>query len=723
MDISYYKKMEPFWGVWYIDKELGAGSYGRVFKIKRDDFGETYTSALKIISVPNDPSETDSLRTEGMDEDSISKYYETFTSELIKEFSLMAKIKGHSNIVSYEDHMTIKHEDGIGYDILIRMELLTPLNAYLKGNTITEDTIISLGMDICRALEVCSKQNIIHRDIKPENVFVSSLGSFKLGDFGVSRIAENATQGMSVKGTVSFMAPEVFKCQPYNATVDIYSLGIMLYKLSNNNRGPFLPPVPEIITYSDREKAENLRMNGTTLPDSANASKAFMSVIRKAASYDSKDRYQTPTQMREALEALLSHNGKVEAVSDTSEPEKEEVSTLSTGISPNTTDNKPVTQSVNEDFSIISDDASIYELRHMIFETKDNETVRSSLGIEDKPESKKKFTDELREKWSGIPESFQPWAIVLLWLFSLFVAYYMPYIIVIVLLLIADIGAMVINHQCRNNILNNKYYCIRTGLLTVKGKRWFTNINKIKKYLKKRKIVFDDTCNDRLIIHTENSGKVVLYFSSDDSKQLIKITYSGTGNLDEVKKLAGKMDIYEDGILNISVIPDIKKRKTLFYFAYATSSDTVKQGMSCMDSYNGIGLRNNKVLYVNPDLLGMDIYYASKAFMAVGTLSSPNKGQADNEKCCRFTGVEGRNYTLTFKSDKSGTMRLEDVSFASDNIYKEAIAEAADSVYGSSENGSVWKTDRHISYFIESAEAESSMNSKAVKQHVGTLYR
>ena len=51
----------------------------------------------------------------------------TVLKEIINENEIMAQLKGNSNIVSYEDHMIIPHDDGIGYDILIRMELLTPL--------------------------------------------------------------------------------------------------------------------------------------------------------------------------------------------------------------------------------------------------------------------------------------------------------------------------------------------------------------------------------------------------------------------------------------------------------------------------------------------------------------------------------------------------------------------------------------------------------------------
>jgi len=311
MDISYYKKMEPFWGVWYIDKELGAGSFGKVFKIKREEFGKTYYSALKVISLPNDQGEVSSLKAEGMNEQSISDYYESFVMEIVEEYSLMAELKGHSNIVSYEDHFMRQHEDGVGYDVFIRMELLTPLNDYLEKEPFTEKNIIQIGIDICRALEVCGKQNIIHRDIKPENIFVSSFGQYKLGDFGVSRIAEGATQGMSLKGTISYMAPEVYKGQPYNSSVDIYSLGIVLYKLSNNNRGPFLPPAPDTIKHADRDRAENLRMNGTIFPDAVNASPELMAVIRKATAYNSKDRYTSAYEMRMDLEKIVNSESPV----------------------------------------------------------------------------------------------------------------------------------------------------------------------------------------------------------------------------------------------------------------------------------------------------------------------------------------------------------------------------------------------------------------------------
>ena len=95
-----------------------------------------------------------------MDEASVRTYFGSFVQDLVKEFALMSKLKGNSNVVSYENHQVIEHRDGIGWDILIQMELLTPLNKYTSTCTVTRKDVIKLGIDLCRALELCQKYNI-----------------------------------------------------------------------------------------------------------------------------------------------------------------------------------------------------------------------------------------------------------------------------------------------------------------------------------------------------------------------------------------------------------------------------------------------------------------------------------------------------------------------------------------------------------------------------------
>ncbi len=302
MDINYYKQFEPIDGKWYINKELGSGAFGKVFEIERRDFSNI-KAALKVVSIPNSQSEFKSFRDDNfdMDDKSVTSYFYGFVEEFVKEFQVMSRLKGHTNIVSYEDHDVKEKKDGFGWDIFIRMELLTPMNEYFRMNTPRQSDVIKIGIDICKALEVCQKYNIIHRDIKPSNIFVSENGDFKLGDFGVARTLEKTSSGLSKKGTYTYMAPEVYKGEKYNSNVDIYSLGILMYKLLNNNMEPFRMDK----TYSDGEKALAMRMSGEEIPTPSNAEGRLAEIVLKACRYNPKERYESPVQMRTELEKIL----------------------------------------------------------------------------------------------------------------------------------------------------------------------------------------------------------------------------------------------------------------------------------------------------------------------------------------------------------------------------------------------------------------------------------
>lgn len=294
------------WPDWKATKLLGEGSFGKVYEIVRNNFGIEEHCALKVITIPSSPAELQSMRNEGMDDASATEYYKGLVEEFVQEIALMSKLKGNVNIVGYEDYAVIEHKDSIGWDILIRMELLTALPAYIRMHSFTVNDVIKLAIDVCNALEVCHAQKIIHRDIKPDNIFVSQNGDFKLGDFGVARTIEKTVSGLSKKGTYTYMAPEVYKGEPYGTNVDLYSLGIVMYKLLNNNREPFLPPHPEVIKYSDKSNALVRRLNGEMIPPPTNCNEFLSRVILKSVDYKSWERYQLPSQMKADLQAVIS---------------------------------------------------------------------------------------------------------------------------------------------------------------------------------------------------------------------------------------------------------------------------------------------------------------------------------------------------------------------------------------------------------------------------------
>lgn len=68
--------------------------------------------------------------------------------------------------------------------------------------------------------------------MKPQNILISSGGVVKLCDFGFARAMSNNTQVLtSIKGTPLYMAPELVQEKPYNHTVDLWSLGVILYEM------------------------------------------------------------------------------------------------------------------------------------------------------------------------------------------------------------------------------------------------------------------------------------------------------------------------------------------------------------------------------------------------------------------------------------------------------------------------------------------------------------
>ncbi|MCL1918078.1 MAG: serine/threonine protein kinase [Peptococcaceae bacterium] len=305
MRLANLRKYEPLWDAWHIDSLLGKGSYGEVYRAHRDAFGKTHYSAVKIISIPSHESEIRQMRKEGYDDASLRRFFQALLMDLVSEIELMNELRGNSHIVSFEDHKAIEKADGIGWDLLIRMELLTNLSDYAALHPLDLAEVTKLGIHICKALELCAQKNIIHRDIKPDNIFISQYGSYKLGDFGVARKLEHTMSGLSLKGTSSYMAPEVCRGQTYGASVDTYSLGIVMYYFLNRGRTPFLPDFPQIVMPKDREAALQRRMSGADIPALKNVSPAFNALVLKACAYNRDERFASPSEMREALERTL----------------------------------------------------------------------------------------------------------------------------------------------------------------------------------------------------------------------------------------------------------------------------------------------------------------------------------------------------------------------------------------------------------------------------------
>lgn len=296
--MNNYENQIP-WKDWKIVRRLGGGGFGTVYEIERDFYGEEELAAMKVIRIPKEESDLDDDYNSGMTEEEVREKYTYIQNYFSKEYQLMLEFKGHSNIVNCHDFSVVPNPDGPGCALYIRMELLKPLKEVLKTETFSELRIVQLGIDICRALEICERRDVIHRDIKPDNIMMSDFGNFKLGDFGIARTMEK-TMSASMAGTDWYMAPEVAKKMKYGKSVDTYSLGLVLYWLLNDGRLPFVPE-KDRISAKDMQAAYRLRMQGKEIPEPKRGSRQLKAVVLKALSFDREKRYRSGKEMLEAL--------------------------------------------------------------------------------------------------------------------------------------------------------------------------------------------------------------------------------------------------------------------------------------------------------------------------------------------------------------------------------------------------------------------------------------
>lgn len=290
------------WPGWETVRLIGRGSFGAVYEIQRDVLGDVEKAALKVISIPQNASDIDEMYSDGYDDESITSTFQSHLKSIVAEYSLMRKMNGCSNIVNCDDVRYVQHDDGIGWDIFIKMELLTPLTRALPDE-IPEDTVIHIAKDICAALVLCKKHGIVHRDIKPQNIFVSENGDYKLGDFGIAKTVEKTMGGTKI-GTYKYMAPEVYNNQPYGSSADIYSLGLVLYWLLNERRMPFMPLPPAKIKAGMDEDARHRRLSGEQILAPAHGCDELKRIVLKACAYDPKDRYASAAMMLDDLNKL-----------------------------------------------------------------------------------------------------------------------------------------------------------------------------------------------------------------------------------------------------------------------------------------------------------------------------------------------------------------------------------------------------------------------------------
>ena len=126
-------RISQIWPAWHTVELIGRGAYGEVYKAKREIQGETFYSAVKVIQIPREEGEVREMISDGMTSQSIQSYYQSIVKGLMNEIRVLETLKSAGNVVNIEEFEVREREDGIGWEVYIRMELLENLDLYRRN--------------------------------------------------------------------------------------------------------------------------------------------------------------------------------------------------------------------------------------------------------------------------------------------------------------------------------------------------------------------------------------------------------------------------------------------------------------------------------------------------------------------------------------------------------------------------------------------------------------
>lgn len=179
-----------------------------------------------------------------------------------------------------------------------------------RNNPIPLPKVIDIMDQILSAVALAHKHNVIHRDLKPQNILMDKKGNIKIVDFGIA-IALNQstmTQTNTAMGSVHYMSPEQARGSMATKQSDIYSLGIILYKLLTGTV-PFTGENAVAVALKHfQEKIPSLRDKNPTIPQ------PLENVVFKATAKDPRDRYKSVLEMKKDLDTCLDSKRKDEPV-------------------------------------------------------------------------------------------------------------------------------------------------------------------------------------------------------------------------------------------------------------------------------------------------------------------------------------------------------------------------------------------------------------------------
>lgn len=251
----------------YLHESLGSGGMGEVFKGRQISVDRPV--AIKVLNqeLSSDP-----------------KFLERFKHEA----SILAKIDDDRIVeVYYRGEKDDKYYYAMEY-----VEGETLAERIKNEGSLPEDEIIHISIQVAEVLTSAWKHKIVHRDLKPSNIFIKLESKVKVMDFGIAKEkGSDLTQPGVIMGTLEYMAPEQIDSNSVDIRSDIYSLGLVIYKMATGTTPYESDSATTIIWRKMSQKPEPPSL------EKPNMSEGLEAIILRCIKKDPNVRYQTPKEL------------------------------------------------------------------------------------------------------------------------------------------------------------------------------------------------------------------------------------------------------------------------------------------------------------------------------------------------------------------------------------------------------------------------------------------
>jgi serine/threonine protein kinase len=238
----------------------------------------------------------------------------------VSDAKLMARFRAEATMLARLNHpeiATIFEIVKTDTDLMMVMELVrgeTFDQLSIRSGPLAPERAAYLVAQVLNGLAYAHRAGIVHRDLKPANVMVTDSGTVKIMDFGIARVlgAEHLTTDGTMMGTPAYMAPEQVLGKEVDARADLYSAGVVFYRLLTGCL-PFQADTPiGMVQKQLWEPPTPVHSYRSDLPEWCET------VMTRALAKAPEDRFQSAEEFRSALLSVMGHSTKSMALHSSS---------------------------------------------------------------------------------------------------------------------------------------------------------------------------------------------------------------------------------------------------------------------------------------------------------------------------------------------------------------------------------------------------------------------